>query len=46
MPARQMLVEEKIQELLALRQQLVGMLHTAQVEQIIKNLHPFEYTIY
>ena len=43
MPARQMLVEEKIQELLALHPQLVEMQRKLQVDMLIKNLHPCYY---
>jgi hypothetical protein len=46
MLAKQTLVIERILEWLALRQQLVEMLNKVQVEQIIKDLHPFEYEIY
>ena len=42
MPARQMLVKEKIQELQALRRQLDGMQYMAQEELLIKNLYPLE----
>lgn len=46
MLAKQMLIIERILESLALRQQLVEMLYTAQAEQIIKNLHSFDYKVY
>jgi hypothetical protein len=46
MLAKQTLIIERILEWLALRQQLVEMLYTAQVEQIIKSLYPFDYKVY
>ena len=46
MLAKQTLIIKRILEWLALRQQLVEMLCTAQVEQIIKGLHPFDYKVY
>ena len=42
MPARQMLVKEKIQELQALRQRLDGILYMVQVERIVKSSYPFD----
>jgi hypothetical protein len=46
MLAKRTPVIERILEWLALRQQLVEMLNKVQVEQIIRDLHSFEYEIY